>query len=119
MAGKILIGGSYKRKGKLVDVKFDSKYGQDAQHTLTVDATVGSPTPRENVLKVTTRSSRREFLNFDVDWSLKRGDHNIDHSFKYTRGLTEPKVVIKQESEIKIVSFKEFDVESELTSNDN
>lgn len=114
--GKVLLDGKYKRQGQLVDFVVNSKYGQEAQHTLSLDATVGSPSPRENVVKISTRSSRRELLNFDLDWSLKRGDNKIEHKLEYTRGLTEPKVVIKQKSEIQIISRKEFDVESELTS---
>ncbi|ODN00144.1 Apolipophorin, partial [Orchesella cincta] len=113
--GKVLLEGSYKRQGKVADFKLDSKYGQTAQHTLSVEAHGGSPATGENVLKLVTRSSRREFLNFDLDWHLKRGENKIEHKLDYTRGLTEPKVVIRQESEIEIKSAREFDVESELT----
>lgn len=114
--GKVLVDGSYKRVGKLVNFNVNSKYGQESQHTLSVESKVGSPVSGEHVLHLVTRSSRREFLNFDLDWSLKRGDNSIDHNLKYTRGLTEPKVLITQKSEIKFVSRKEFDVDSELTS---
>ncbi|CAL8089591.1 unnamed protein product [Orchesella dallaii] len=113
--GKVLLDGFYKRQGRVADFKLDSKYGQTAQHSLSIEARGGVPTAGEKVLKLVTRSSRSEFLNFDLDWKLKQEQNKIEHSLDYTRGLTEPKVVIRQKSEIEIVSRNQFDVESELT----
>jgi hypothetical protein len=103
------------RTNQMLDAKVAVKYGKTAEHTLDFEAKVGKPTDVQTVLKVKTRSSRRSFLNFDVDWEVERSDNRLEHKLEYTRGVEEPKVHLSLNGKIRIDARNDFEILDEIT----
>lgn len=115
LAGKLVVDADVGRTNNVLTSKFNTKYGESAQHTFDLETTIGQPKVGQAVLKAKARCSRRALLNFDIDWSATKEANSFEHKLEYSRGVEEPKVHISQNAKIQIESKKKFNILNELT----
>lgn len=112
--GKVIIDSTISRADRVVDAKVALKYGKTAEHTFELEGRAGMPSETKTILKTKVRSSRRSFLNFDIDWEVNKSDNTLDHKLEYTRGTSDPKVQLSVNGKVKLAAKNDFELVHEL-----
>lgn len=111
--GKAILDGSGTHGEGNNALHLNMKYGKEAQHLLSFDGELFTPTPRDTKFSLAVSSSRRSFLNFDIEYKSARMANGFQNSLLIHRGVDEgSRLTISQMANYKYDSTKIFDIKN-------